>query len=205
MNRPALDSVLKDREGSPYRDFFLQGTKQTVATQTYCQQGHTSTGATGDHCLSYVWNMANASARDYFVKHVVSPLATSPSIDGVFYDGFNWGYILPAPWGTQTVNIPNCTNAGTINPPPLGHQEDQLGDEGLSTLAAGNGPPPPPPPPPPPGFGCDALVAGSIDVALRTAELLNKNGKVPIYSNPASFAKPPKTPIWMNESRYTTQ
>ena len=149
--------------------------------------------------------MANASARDYFVEHVVSPLATSPSIDGVFYDGFNWGYILPAPWGTQTVNIPNCTNAGTINPPPLGNQEDQLGDEGLSTLAAGNGPPPPPPPPPPPGFGCDALVAGSIDVALRTAELLNKNGKVPIYSNPASFAKPPKTPIWMNESRYTTQ
>merc|ERR1712166_436259 len=174
---PALESVLKDREGSPYRDFFLQGKSKTVETQTYCQQGHTSPGATGDHCLSYVWNMANASARDYFVENVVAPLATSDSIDGVFYDGFNWGYILPAPWGTQTVNIPNCTNSGTVNPPPVESQE------GVA------------------GFGCDALVVGAIDVAVRTAELLNKHGKVPIYSNPASFSRPPKTPIWMNESR----
>ena len=88
---PALESVIKDRVGSPYRDFFLQGASKTVATQTYCQQGHTSTSATGDHCLSFVWNMANATARDYFVDHVVAPLAQSESIDGVFYDGFNWG------------------------------------------------------------------------------------------------------------------
>ena len=93
---PALESVLKDRLGSPYRDFFLQGSSKTVATQTYCQQGHTSTGATDDHCLSFVWNMANASARDYFVENVVAPLAASESIDGVFYDGFNWGACAPA-------------------------------------------------------------------------------------------------------------
>ena len=175
---PALNSVLKDPKGSPYRDFFLQGSSKTVATQTYCQQGHTSTRATGDHCLSYVWNMANASARDYFLENVVAPLATSDKIDGVFYDGFNWGYILPAPWGTQTVNVPNCTNAGTVNPPPA------------TLMAQGDS-----------GFGCDALAVGSIDVALRTAQLLNKHGKVPMYSNPASFAKPAKTPIWMNELR----
>jgi hypothetical protein len=171
---PALDSVVKDPKGSPYRDYFLQGATKPVATQTFCQQGHTSVGATGGHCLSYVWNMANSSARDYFVEHVVTPLAASDSIDGVFYDGFNWGYILPDPWGTQTVNIQNCTNAGTINPP------QPQGDS---------------------GFGCDALVVGSIDVAVRTAQLLNKHGKVPIYSNPASFVRPLKTPIWMNESR----
>ena len=87
---PALESVLKDPKGSPFRDFFLQGSSKTVATQTYCQQGHTSTGATGSHCLSYVWNMANASARDYYMENVVAPLASSESIDGVFYDGFNW-------------------------------------------------------------------------------------------------------------------
>lgn len=61
--------------------------------------------------------------------------------------------------------------------------------------------PPPAPPQGNSGFGCDALVVGSIDVALRTAQLLNKHGKVPMYSNPASFARPLKTPIWMNESR----
>ena len=88
------------------------------------------------------------------------------------------GYILPAPWGTQTVNIPNCSNAGTVNPPPASAHA------GAAAAA-----PPPPPPQGDSGFGCDALVVGSIDVALRTAQLLNKHGKVPMYSNPASFAK----------------
>eukprot|EP01051_Picozoa_sp_SAG22_P003902 SAG22_NODE_198_length_15480_cov_24.005526_10_plen_73_part_00 len=34
-------------------------------------------------------NMANASARDYFVKNLIEPLAVAPMIDGVFFDAFN--------------------------------------------------------------------------------------------------------------------
>ena len=86
---PVMESVRKDPQGSPYRDFFLQAAKGPVFTQTNCQQGHTSPGATGSRCLGYFWNMANASARDYFVENLVQPLATAPMIDGIFYDAFN--------------------------------------------------------------------------------------------------------------------
>ena len=44
--------------------------------------------------------------------------------------------------------------------------------------------------------------AGAVDLAQRTAEALNKGGKVPMFSNPASFVNGPKpAPIWLNESR----
>ena len=51
------------------------------------------------------------------------------------------------------------------------------------------------------GAGCEQLLAGSIDVAVRTAKLLNANQKVPMYANPGSFIKPATQNIWMNESR----
>ena len=51
------------------------------------------------------------------------------------------------------------------------------------------------------GAGCDALLEGSIDVAVRTAKALNAHGKVPMYANPGTFLKPAKQNIWMNESK----
>lgn len=52
------------------------------------------------------------------------------------------------------------------------------------------------------GAGCDALAVGTLDVASRVAKALNEAGKVPIYSNPASFVNGPKPqPLWLNESR----
>jgi len=51
------------------------------------------------------------------------------------------------------------------------------------------------------GAGCDALLEGSIDVAVRTAKALNAHGKVPMYANPGTFLKPVKQNIWMNESK----
>lgn len=88
---PVMESVMKDPVGSPYRDFFLQSAHGPVFTHTNCQQGHTSPGATNNHCVGYFWNMANESARDYFITNLVAPLATAPMIDGIFYDAFNYG------------------------------------------------------------------------------------------------------------------
>lgn len=52
------------------------------------------------------------------------------------------------------------------------------------------------------GVGCTALLDGSIDVAVRTAKLLNQHGKVPMYANPGSFHHPLEGQnIWMNESK----
>ena len=56
-----------------------------------CLQEHTS----DKHCVGWFWNFANASARDYFVSHLVAPLAEAPSIDGVFFDAVNYGYDIP--------------------------------------------------------------------------------------------------------------
>jgi len=149
-----------------YKDFFLQSSDGPVFTQTNCQQGHTSPGATGGRCIGHFWNMANASARDYFVEKLVEPLATAPMIDGVFYDAFNYGYDIPEvhPWNKMTVNVPNCTFPDF-------------------------------------GSGCDALVSGTIDVAVRTAKLLNSHNKVPMYANVGTFLEPSRQKIWMNETR----
>ena len=56
-----------------------------------CLQEHTS----DKHCVGWFWNFANASARDYFVSHLVAPLAEAPFIDGVFFDAVNYGYDIP--------------------------------------------------------------------------------------------------------------
>ena len=91
----ADSAVYAQQVHSPYRDFFLQSVHGPVFTHTNCQQGHTSPGATGNRCVGYFWNMANASARDYFIENLVQPLAKAPMIDGIFYDAFNYGYDIP--------------------------------------------------------------------------------------------------------------
>ena len=101
--------------------------------------------------------------RDYFIEHIITPLADAPMIDGVFFDCFNYAYVLPTPWNRHAVNIPNCTTAG--------------------------------------GDGCEALLEGTIDLARRIALKLNARGKVPMFSNPASFANTAKAPIWLDEAR----
>lgn len=73
-----------------YTDYFLRSGDGYEFSQTNCQQAHTSTAATGGRCDGYFWNMANASARDYFVENLVTPLAISPMIDGVFFDAVNF-------------------------------------------------------------------------------------------------------------------
>jgi hypothetical protein len=156
-----------------YADFFLQSTHGTFEySRTNCQQMHTS----DKHCVGYFWNFANSSARDYFVSHLVAPLAQAPTIDGVFFDAFNYAYDIPEvrPWGKPVVNIPNCSI------PPAGNASAPVG-----------------------WGGCEALLNGTLDVARRTAELLNQHGKVPIFANPASFVRPPKQKIWMDEARLT--
>ena len=96
-----------------YADFFLRSDHGSFEfSDTDCQQGHTSPSATADRCVGYFWNMANASARAYFLEHLVAPIAKAPMIDGVFYDAFNYGYDIPEvrPWGKQVVNVPGCGN-----------------------------------------------------------------------------------------------
>ena len=88
---PPMKSVMNDPQNSPFRNWFLQSEHGPVFTHTNCQQGHTSPGATGNRCVGFFWNMANASARTYFVDKLVAPLAASEVIDGVFFDAFNYG------------------------------------------------------------------------------------------------------------------
>eukprot|EP01043_Picozoa_sp_COSAG02_P051011 COSAG02_NODE_5313_length_4446_cov_11.536922_1_plen_72_part_00 len=59
--------------------------------------------------MGYFWNMANASARDYFIENLVQPLATAPMIDGIFYDAFNYGYDIPEV--SCDVFSPRCASA----------------------------------------------------------------------------------------------
>ena len=51
------------------------------------------------------------------------------------------------------------------------------------------------------GSGCEALLEGTLDLARRVALALNAKGKVPMFSNPASFVNVDKAPIWLDEAR----
>ena len=51
------------------------------------------------------------------------------------------------------------------------------------------------------GPGCEALLSGTLDLARRIALALNAVGKVPMFSNAASFANPTRAPIWLDEQR----
>merc|ERR1711967_121750 len=97
-----------------YSDFFLRSGDGYEFSYTNCQQTGTTPASTGGRCTGYFWNTANASAREYFVSHLVEPLAVSPMIDGVFYDAFNYAYDIPEvrPWGRPVTNIPGCNATG---------------------------------------------------------------------------------------------
>ena len=157
---------------SRFADFFLQSTGGSFEfSRTNCYQMHTQ----DRHCVGYFWNFANGTARDYYLEHIVAPLALAPGIDGVFFDAVNYGYAIPEvrPWGKPVLNIPNCSTPATSGGP------------------VGWG-------------GCEALLHGTLDVAQRSAALLNAHGKVPIFANPASFKRPPTNPhIWLDEARLT--
>merc|ERR1712023_181650 len=44
-------------------------------------------------------------------------------------------------------------------------------------------------------------MGGTLDLARRVAVALNKAGKVPMFSNPASFNNTDGAPIWLDEAR----
>ena len=97
----------------PYTDWFLETETVPVYSMSACEQmGMGYSNPPTDKCWNPIWNVANASARDWFVKHIITPLADAPQIDGVFFDCFNYAYALPTPWNRRAVNIPNCTTAG---------------------------------------------------------------------------------------------
>ena len=150
----------------PYADWVLETDAVPVYSMSACEQmGMGYSNPPTDHCWNPIWNVANASMRDFFIDKLIQPLADAPFIDGVFFDCFNFAYQLPTPWNRRATNIPNCTQ-------PSG------------------------------GPGCEALLEGTIDLARRIALALNAAGKVPIFSNPASFANPtPGAPFWLDEAR----
>ena len=51
------------------------------------------------------------------------------------------------------------------------------------------------------GAGCEVLLNGTLDLAKRIAVELNRHGKIPIFSNPASFVNAARAPIWLDEAR----
>lgn len=99
----------------PYTDWFLETDSVPVYSMSACEQmGLGYQNPPTDKCWNPNWNLANASARDFFIEHVLPPYATAPGVDGVFFDGFNVGYMGPSfgPWGRHATNIPNCTDTG---------------------------------------------------------------------------------------------
>jgi len=95
----------------PYTDWVLETDTVPVYSMSACEQmGLGYSDPPTDHCWNPIWNVANASMREFFVERIITPLANAPFIDGVFFDCFNFAYLLPTPWGRHATNIPNCTN-----------------------------------------------------------------------------------------------
>jgi hypothetical protein len=157
-----------------YQDFFLRSGDGYEFSQTNCQQAHTSPAATGGRCTGYFWNFGNASARDYFIENLVAPLALAPMIDGIFYDAVNYGYDIPEVRPWGKY-VTNIANCTGKKWP-----------DGTFDYS-----------------GCEVLLNGTLDVARRTAELLNQHNKIPMLANPASFVNDIGAPrhIWMDEKR----
>lgn len=152
------------RVPEPYSDWVLQTDSVPVYSMSACEQmamGYSDPPT--DKCWNAIWNVANASMRDYYIEEIIQPLANAPAVDGVFFDCFNFAYQMPSPWNRHATNIPNCTSSG--------------------------------------GPGCAALLNGTLDLARRIALSLNAEGKVPMFSNPASFTNPNNAPIWLDEAR----
>lgn len=153
---------------APYTDWVLETDTTPVYSMSACEQmGLGYSNPPTFKCWNPIWNVANASMRDFFIEHVIAPLAAAPPtmVDGVFFDCFNEAYNMPTPWNRRATNIPNCTT--------------------------GTG-----------GSGCEALLAGTIDLARRVALTLNAGGKTPMFSNVGSFVNPKAgAPFWLDEGR----
>ena len=147
-----------------YKDFFLQAADGPEFTHTDCQQ----MGENPPNCVGWFWNFGNASARDYFVDHLVGPLAAAGTIDGVFFDAVNYGYDIPEtrPWGRAVVSVPDCDGRLNVS-------------------------------------GCDALVAGTIDVAARASTLLNALQDT-MYATPVYYSNFYNRTIVLDEQRLVT-
>ena len=161
----AVQPLMFGPDKEQYTNFFLQAADGPEFTHTDCQQ----MGENPPNCVGWFWNFGNASARDYFVDHLVGPLAAAGTIDGVFFDAVNYGYDIPEtrPWGRAVVSVPDCDGRLNVS-------------------------------------GCDALVAGTIDVAARATKLLNANGKVPIFANPGYYSNFYNRTIVLDEQRLVT-
>ena len=179
-----------------YDGFFLLSTDgKPEFSRTNCQQMHSAS----PHCVGWFWNFANASARDYYVEHIVLPLALSPTIDGVFFDAFNYGYDIPEvrpslDWSPPQLHFgttlaPPWHHLGTTSAPPRLYLFEVrpwgrrvVNVPNCSTVPASGGAVV--------WGGCEALLNGTLDVAHRSARLLNAHGKAPMFANVGSFAKP---------------
>jgi hypothetical protein len=94
----------------PYRDWVLETDSVPVYSMSACEQmGLGYTNPPTDRCWNPIWNVANGSVREFFIKRIIAPLAAAPMIDGVFFDCFNYAYQLPTPWNRKATNVPNCT------------------------------------------------------------------------------------------------
>jgi len=97
----------------PYSHWVLQTDDVPVYSMSACEQmGLGYSNPPTDHCWNPIWNVANDSMRDFYIEKIITPLALAPSIDGVFFDCFNFAYQMPSPWNRRATNIPNCTSAG---------------------------------------------------------------------------------------------
>jgi hypothetical protein len=99
----------------PHTDWVLETSQVAVYSMAGCEQmGLGYQNPPTDRCWNPMWNLANASARDFFMDQVLPQYTRAPHIDGVFFDGFNTGYQGPSytPWGRMATNVANCTKTG---------------------------------------------------------------------------------------------
>ena len=97
----------------PYTDWVLETDSVPVYSMAACEQmGLGYTNPPTERCWNPIWNVANASMRNFFVERIVRPLAATPFVDGIFFDCFDQSYTLPSPWGRHARNIENCSAAG---------------------------------------------------------------------------------------------
>jgi hypothetical protein len=167
-----------------------------------CLQEHTS----DKHCVGWFWNFANASARDYFVSHLVAPLAEAPSIDGVFFDAVNYGYDIPevieyspgkyseavqsttmdtkwmggwmGGWWVGGWALRGARYQSTIHPSTHRPYLSEVRPWGMPVLNVPNCSTPVAQGGAVGWGGCEALLNGTLDVLRRTTQLLNSRGKV---------------------------
>ena len=117
-----------------YKDFFLQAA-DGPSSRTPIASRWARTRPTASAGFAF-WQRERA--RDYFVDHLVGPLAAAGTIDGVFFDAVSSASDIPRRdrGAAPSSSVPDCDGRLNVS-------------------------------------GCDALVAGTIDVAARATTLLN--------------------------------